>query len=216
MRIVSDETLGLNIYYPDFDRIDLVCGEMPSSEDTNVIFCCEAAFTGQLLSTFSHMNIAGNHVSGGKYFSGYNCRPNTGGFTYDGERWQFFLRNHKAYLMEAAKNGGMGFEQNMVIFDGMRQPLFRKAGSSFEYRTLCELDGELCVIDSKDVVRYDEYVGRLLKLGVHNALYLDMGPGWNYAFYRTNDGALHTLHTPPAPGHDYRTNWIAFYKSESM
>ena len=30
MRIVSDETLRLNIYYPDFDRIDLVCGGMPS------------------------------------------------------------------------------------------------------------------------------------------------------------------------------------------
>lgn len=216
MRIVSDETLRLSIYYPDFDKIDLVCGEMPSAEDTSVIFCCEAAFTGQLLSTFSHMNIAGNHVSDGEYFNGYNCRSNTGGFTYDGKKWLFFLSNHEANLMRVAQSGGMGFEQNMVIFEGVKQPLFRMARSAFEYRTLCELDGDLCIIDSKDVVRYDEYVEMLLKLGVHNALYLDMGPGWNYAFYRTNDGSLHTLHTPPAPGYDYRTNWVTFYKSGRM
>ena len=82
MEIVSEDSLGLNIYYPDFDRIDLVCGRMPYSEDSAVIFCCEAAFTGQLLKDFKHGNIAGDHVCGGEYFKGYTCRVNTGCFTF--------------------------------------------------------------------------------------------------------------------------------------
>lgn len=213
MEIVSNDTLGLNIYYPDFERIDLVCGKMPSSEDPTVIFCCEAAFTGQLLEEFKHENIAGDHVSGGEYFKGYKCKPNTGIFISTAQKWGFFLNDHKAELKRAAESGGMGFEQNMIIFNSLVQPFFRKAGSSFEYRTLCELDGRLCIIDSKKAVRYDEYVRALSKLGVKYALYLDMGAGWNYSYYRTNDGSLHTLHLPPAQGHDYRTNWLTFYKS---
>lgn len=213
MEIVSDDSLGLNIYYPEFDRIDLVCGKMPAEEDSTVIFCCEAAFTGQLLKEFSHGNIAGDHVSGGEYSKGYKCKVNTGCFTFVDGKWGFFLNDHKTELKRAAEKGGTGFGQNMVIFNNEVQPSFRKAGSSFEYRTLCELDGRLCIIDSKKVVRYDEYVKALSKLGVKYALYLDMGAGWNYSYYRTNDGSLHTLHLPPAQSSDYRTNWLTFYKS---
>ena len=45
MRI--DTTENLLVYYPEFSRIDLVCGTMPSIEDDDVIFCAEAAFTAQ-------------------------------------------------------------------------------------------------------------------------------------------------------------------------
>lgn len=213
MEIVSEDSLGLNIYYPDFDRIDLVCGRMPCSEDSAVIFCCEAAFTGQLLKEFKHGNIAGDHVCGGEYFKGYTCRVNTGCFTFADGEWGFFLNDHKMELKRAAEKGGMGFGQNMVIFNGIVQSFFRKAGSSYEYRTLCELNGRLCIVDSKKVVRYDEYVKALSRMGIKYALYLDMGAGWNYSYYRTDDGSLHTLHLPPAQSSDYRTNWLTFYKS---
>ena len=39
----------LILYYPDYTNIDLVCGTMPSIKDKRVIFCAEAAFTGELL-----------------------------------------------------------------------------------------------------------------------------------------------------------------------
>ena len=119
MEIVSEDSLGLNIYYPEFDRIDLGCGRMPCSEDSAVIFCCEAAFTGQLLKDFKHGNIAGDHVSGGEYFKGYTCRVNTGCFTFADGKWGFFLNDHKTALKRAAEKGGMGFGQNMVIFNGI-------------------------------------------------------------------------------------------------
>ena len=69
MRI--ETTNDLTIYYPQYSDVDLVCGKMPEKTDTNVLFCCEAAFTGELLKEFKHSNIAGHHVSGGKFYRGY-------------------------------------------------------------------------------------------------------------------------------------------------
>ena len=80
MRI--ETTKDLIIYYPQYSDIDLVCGQMPKKTDNNVLFCCEAAFTGELLKVFKHSNIAGHHVSGGVFHKGYRCRPNTGCFVY--------------------------------------------------------------------------------------------------------------------------------------
>ena len=46
------DTCNLRIYYPDYSRIDLVCGKMPEKEDESVIMFAEAAFTGELLDRF--------------------------------------------------------------------------------------------------------------------------------------------------------------------
>ena len=64
---------SLVIYTPDFKRIDLVTGTMPSKSEEDVILCFEAAFTGELLDVFKHSNIAGHHVSGGVFYKGYKC-----------------------------------------------------------------------------------------------------------------------------------------------
>ncbi len=34
-------TVNLNVYYPEYTKIDLVCGQMPKISDKNVEFCCE-------------------------------------------------------------------------------------------------------------------------------------------------------------------------------
>ena len=49
----------------------------------------------------------------------------------------------------------------------------------------------------------------LVNIGVSEAIYLDMGTGWNYAWYRINDETIVGLHPKV---HDYCTNWITFYK----
>ena len=51
-------TTNLNVYYPEYTKIDLVCGQMPKAPQKDVEFCCEAAFTGELLNEFKHSNIA--------------------------------------------------------------------------------------------------------------------------------------------------------------
>ena len=204
-----ETTNDLTIYYPQYSDIDLACGKMPEKTDTNVLFCCEAAFTGELLKVFKHSNIAGHHVSGGKFYKGYSCRPNTGCFVFYQGQWKFLLHNYINELKQAADEGGMGFGQNMIIYDGETQPSFRKLQSKFEYRALCEYHGKLCVIDSKGVVSYASFIESLEKIGVTHALYLDMGRGWNHSWYRNNNGNVVEIHPKT---HSYTTNWIVFMK----
>ena len=59
------DTNGLIVLFPNYSRIDLVCGVMPQKNDENVILFAEAAYTGECLTKFKHLNIAGYHVSNG-------------------------------------------------------------------------------------------------------------------------------------------------------
>lgn len=107
-KVVTD---NLILYYPDYTSIDLVCGTMPSIKDKRVIFCAEAAFTGELLKEFKHSNILGDHVSGGVRYKGSGCKRNTGAFIYYDQHWQFLHKDYSKKLDVAARNGGMGFGQ---------------------------------------------------------------------------------------------------------
>ena len=50
--VTVEKTANLNVYYPEYTRIDLVCGQMPKAAQKDVEFCCEAAFTGELLEEY--------------------------------------------------------------------------------------------------------------------------------------------------------------------
>ena len=63
--VTVETTANLNVYYPEYSKVDLVCGQMPKGADKSVEFCCEAAFTGELLAEFQHSNIADNHICNG-------------------------------------------------------------------------------------------------------------------------------------------------------
>lgn len=211
---VSVDTIGdLVVYRPSFNRIDLVTETMPSQDDTDVIFVCEAAFTGQLLDEFVHSNIAGHHVSGGQFHKGYKCGPNNGVFTWSEEDgWHFYNFGHsnsEAPLKRSAARGGMGFCQNLLFFDGQRFKGCFKPDSINQYRALCELDGVLCIIDCAGSIRFGSFLDALENLGVKDALYCDMGAGWNYSWYRKGDGSVKEIHTTPGR---YTTNWLTFYR----
>jgi hypothetical protein len=49
----------------------------------------------------------------------------------------------------------------------------------------------------------------LHRLGVTNALYMDMGAGWNYSWLRDAAGGVITLFGLPVP---WSHNWIVFRK----
>lgn len=203
---------SLVIYRPHFDRIDLVTEVMPSKTDTSVILCFEAAFTGQLLDEFKHSNIAGHHVSGGVFYNGYNCGPNTGLFTWDKETgWEFHKTRHQgsaAILKSVAEKGGMGFGQCLLYYNGERGSAPFKSSSVNSYRALSEFNGELCLIDCARPLPFGSFMDALKKAGVTNAIYCDMGTGWNYSWYRGSDKSVTEMFTVPGK---YTTNWVAFY-----
>lgn len=200
---------GLRVYYPDFSRVDLACGTMPSTADEDVIMMCEAAFTGKREPSFYHENVAGDHVCGGKFYKGYDCDVNTGAFVYYDGRWKFLLGKYDDEVKKAAQNGGMAFGQNMIIYDGVLQPSFRELDSRHQFRALCELKGRLCIIDLKEKIEYSKFLEYLMKAGVTHALYLDMGTPWNYSWYRKADGTVEFIHSIEG---EYNTNWIVFYR----
>ena len=80
--VTVEKTVNLNVYYPEYTKIDLICGQMPKASQKDVEFCCEAAFTGELLNEFKHTNIADNHICNGEMKKGYRCKANTGGFVW--------------------------------------------------------------------------------------------------------------------------------------
>lgn len=205
-----DTTDHLLIYHPTYRHVDLVCGEMPSPEEPNVIFCAEAAFTGKLLDEFDHMNIMGPHVSGGVRYSGYDYDQNYGLFAATDSSWCITCLPNETLIDSVAAQGGMAFTQYWVIRNGeIHMPQIQKADKEHIYRVIADLDGELVIVESRQPVPYGFFTECLHGLPIRNALYMDMGAGWNHSFYRDADDSLHIIHPHT---HDYCTNWITFYK----
>lgn len=202
------DTLGLVVLYPHFNSIDLVCGLEPSKSDTSVILFAEAAYTGQCMQEFDHFNIAGDHVSSGIRYKGYPCQRNTGAFVYYNGNWQFLFKNYSRFLDEAATHGGAAFAQELIIHDSKLMPTIRKDSNRNQFRALCEHNATLCVVESANVLSFKDFCNRLLRYGISNAIYLDMGSGWNYAWYREGN-SIKELHPKT---HEFCTNWITFYK----
>ena len=210
--VTIETTANLNVYYPEYSRIDLVCDQMPKAAQKDVEFCCEAAYTGELLDEFKHSNIADNHICNGVMKKGYNCKANTGGFVWGKGKWKFM---RKADYPTEANGYNMGFCQMLIIKDGSARPIGTKMKNNKNiYRALCEKDGKLCIIESKKKMTYEFFVKCLSEHKVTHALYLDMGRGWNYAWYRDKDGVVKEVfpESKLAPSYKYRTNWITFYK----
>ena len=204
------DTDSLTVYYPNFSRIDLVTGTMPDKlTDTSVVFCCEAAYTGECLTEFKHTNIAGDHVSSGERFRGYRCTRNTEAFVWYENQWKFLWKEYSHELDSAAKHNGMGFGQEMMIHQGKLCETIRKDGNVNQFRALCEVDGRLCVIDCKMQMAFGMFKKQLIAYGVKEALYLDMGPGWNHSWYRDEDGNAVDIFPYQ---HPYCTNWVVFYR----
>ena len=119
------------------------------------------------------------------------------------------LQNYAAELDSAAAHHGAAFTQEMMIHKGEFIPIKRPDGNVNVFRALCELDGRLCIIESETSVRFGDFKSNLRQIGVTEALYLDMGVGWNHAWYRPTADSLVELHPKY---HDYCTNWITFFK----
>lgn len=203
------DTLGLMVLYPRFSSIDLVCGIEPQKSDSTVILFAEATYTGQCLKEFNHNNIAGDHVSSGKCYKGYPCKRNTGAFVYHEGAWQFCYKDYSNKMDEAASSGGAAFAQELIIYNGESVPTVRKDDNRNQFRALCDTqDKRLCIIESDSIISFGDFRKRLLQIDISNAIYLDMGPGWNYAWYRRGDSVIE-LHPKT---HNYCTNWITFYK----
>lgn len=195
---------------PDMTRLkmDMVCGEIPSADNDSIILAFAGAYTGKKFYA-GHINVAGNHVSGGEIFKGYRCERNTGAFTWSQMSGpQFFFNEYQSSMIKAAKEGGMGFAQEMMIHNEKIMNTARSPHEKNVFRALClDSSGELAIYESQGIITFGNFIDALLSQGVKEALYTDMGQGWNYCFYRMNpdESSPKYLHNQPKP---YASNFI--------
>lgn len=195
---------------PDMDKLnmDMVCGEIPAADNDSIVLAFAGAFTGTEFDK-GHANIAGDHVSGGKLYKGYRCKRNTGAFTWSPTSGpKFHYNDYSTDLDKAAKDGGMGFAQEMMIHNGKSVKTTRPLGNMNVFRALClDSDGNLALYESQGIVTFGHFIEALLSEGVKEALYTDMGQGWNYCFYRlhADEKSPKYLHNKPMP---YASNFI--------
>lgn len=225
------DTMGLIVLYPDYGSLNLVCGRRPSQSDRSVLLMAEAAYTRvkPLRKKFSHANIHGVHVSLGRRWAGTPFDRKTGAFVWYSGQYRFvqlstydtatqqvtrlddYERRCRVFDTAAARKG-MGFMQELIIHQGRVLPTVRKDGEMHQYRALCSHAGRLCIVESDTVVAFGNFKQMLHDYGVSDALYLDMGSGWNYAWYRDGNSIVEL--NPEAYYSRYCTNWIVFRKKK--
>ena len=131
-----------------------------------------------------------------------------GTFTFYNNHFYIKRGNAERELRKAAKNGGMGFQQWIVILNYSKRNL-RLFSKPYHYRVLAEIKGNLFFIEAAEAMNYDVFVDRLMQHRVKNAIYLDCGAGWETYSLRLNDKEKTLRNTwYPFP---FRTNYIVFY-----
>ncbi len=210
----SEQTVVYNtgkvyVIFPEYAEVELVCGQRPSQSDASITWCSGAAFQHTVSLGFSQEDIEGDHaVRGTLYESPYN-KDNYAAFVFADGQFAFEFDHPSEAIRKAAEAGGSGFMQFGLIRDGktvmnINRPRVRC------YRTLAELNGHVCIIDSVHMILFDDFMEELHRLGVQNALYMDMGAGWNHSWYRAASGRAVTLFALPVP---WSHNWIVFKKA---
>ena len=202
------DTGTVYVIFPAYSDVSLVCEKRPSKSDTSITWCSGAAFQHDISLGFSHVNIDGDHAVRGTFYESPYNKDSFAAFTYAQGQYAFAFDDPSAAIRQAADNGGSGFMQFGLIRDGktvmgINRPRVRC------YRTLAELNGKLCIIDSIRMVQFDDFMAELQRLGVTNALYMDMGAGWNYSWLRSAEERVVTLFGLPVP---WSHNWIVFQK----
>ena len=197
------------VLFPEYSDVELVCQKRPSKSDAAITWCSGAAFQHEVSLDFSQENIEGDHaVEGELYLSEYN-KEAYAAFTFADSAFSFDFDNPTQAIKRAADAGGSGFMQFGLIRDKEEVMNFDRPRARC-YRTLAELNGNLCVIDSVKMLHFDEFMTELHRLGVTNAIYMDMGAGWNYSWYRNAYDKVVTLFGLPVP---WSHNWVVFRKN---
>lgn len=191
-------------------KVEMVDSIIPDINDSGIALCVEAAFTGELLKEFKTTNVAGDYIVNGKFRKGYRCKANTGFLaTVNGQPFISSSAHVDEWIGKELESGGNLFQQVLLIENSKAvytgKPI--KLTSTNIYRAACILnDGRFAVIQSLQPLQLGKFITSLIQLSVSDALYLDMGTGWNYGWYRvTPESVPKKLFNNRSP---HQTNWI--------
>lgn len=191
------------------DLVIVTTDSLPGPEDPGVLLRVAAAFTGDDLRS-----VCGDHVVAGELRRGYDDVTCTGHLLAVGTRVSIRPNSDLgASVATAVKGGGYLFQQCLIVEDGVgrveRIPqAIRDREAHIIYRAACIMnDGSFAVIQGIDKMYCHEFIDGLVKLGVQQALYLDMGT-WAYGWYREHNGAPIVELAPHFDNTRYQSNWL--------
>ncbi len=209
--VPADETTiyrtdKLFVFFPEYSHVDLEYGKRPKKSDKTITWCSGAAFQHEIQLGFSDDNIEGYHASKGVYSDSEYAKDEYGAVVFYDGGFAFEFDDTEGAMKEAAEHGGSGFMQYRMMRDGelvngFNMPRVRS------YRVIAELNGHLCIIDSIEMMHFEDFLNELKDLHVTNALYMDMGAGWNYSWYRKSNGRVKNLFGLKVP---WSHNWVVF------
>ena len=200
------ETDKLYVFFPKYSRVELTCGKRPSKRDTSITWCSGAAFQHSIELGFSQENVEGYHAVCGEYYDSPYINEACGAVVFYEGGFDFEFEDMEGAIKEAAAKGGSGFMQFRLMEDGQKVNAFTMPRVR-SYRAIAELNGDLCIIDSIEMMHFEDFLDALCEIGVTDALYMDMGAGWNYSWYRTEAGRVKELFGLKVP---WSHNWVVF------
>lgn len=200
------KTDSFYVFFPKYSSVDLEYGKRPSKSDKSINWCSGAAFQHDIQLGFSDENIEGYHASKGVYSDSPYAKEEFGAVTFYDGTFDFEFDDPESAIKKAAEHGGSGFMQFRIMKDGELVNTFTMPRVR-SYRVIAEINGNLCIIDSIDMLQFGDFLDKLEKLNVTNALYMDMGAGWNYSWYRKVNGKTKTLFGLKVP---WSHNWVVF------
>ena len=200
------DTGSVYVIFPEYTQVDHVSGKRPSQADGTITWCSGAAFQHAVRLGFTHENIDGDHADSGVFHESPYNKDSFAAFVFADGKYAFEFDRPSEAIRAAAEAGGSGFMQFGLIRDGKTVMTVDRLRVRC-YRVLAELNGNLCVIDSVRMTHFEDFMEELLRLGVTNAVYMDMGAGWNYSWLRDAAGRVVTLFGLPVP---WSHNWVVF------
>lgn len=209
VRVITEPDLpmqdGLFIQSLEYSNVKLVCS---STLPKDAILACSAGFTSEwnFLKPIDE-RISNSYASEGVFHEKITDNK-MGTFTFYNNHFHIKRGSPERELRKAAKNGGMGFQQWIIIANHTKRNI-KHFSRPYHYRVLAEINGKLFFIEAAEAMNYDVFLEKLMQHKVKNAIYLDCGAGWETYSLRLN-GEHHSLRNTWYP-FPFRTNLVVFY-----
>ena len=191
-------------------ELEYVVEDPPAITDSTILLCIPASFTATDLKTICGTYVVDSVIHNPDFKVEEDVDAS---FACWGDTVCFIKGKGMASLDSVTKYNGVFFMQKHVLCNGEKGKIEFKNGPKLTpkyYRVLAKYNDKLCIIQSATPVVYQNFVDGLVKLGVKDAIYLDMG-GWSYSWYRNRDGQPIELFQK-GPSTKYQSNWLVFRK----
>lgn len=194
-------------FYQDDMQVDFVT-KRPDETDKSIQICIPGAFTD-----LSDDEIDGVYMNDGKLMQKAGINKTLGGL-YVGTGGKFhFVETQKTKLITdslitalAAEKGDM-FQQIYMVVNGKVEPLNQP--KMFQRRAIVIMnDGSGAIVENVQRRTLKVFCDNLVKLGVKEALYVDMG-AWDEGWYRDEAGKTQAMGLMRIET-NRQSNWVIF------